>query len=63
MSRADIVLCIQGIVRPHFHKSMTSNADSRIWQDVYYVPFQAIVLYVKFTTEADGYLLISFKER
>jgi motility quorum-sensing regulator / GCU-specific mRNA interferase toxin len=63
MSRADIVLCIQGIVRPHFYKSMTCDADSRIWQDVYHTPFQAILLYVKFTTDADGYLLISFKER
>lgn len=62
MTRADVVLCIQGITRTHFYKSMTSKADSRIWQDVYHVPHDAIVLYVKFTTDSDGYLLISFKE-
>lgn len=63
MSRTDIVVCIQGITRPHFYKSMTSKADNRIWQDVYHVPRGTIVLYVKFTTDAEGYLLISFKEQ
>lgn len=63
MTRADIIVCIQSITRPHFHKSMTSKGDSRIWQDVYRVPSGAIVLYVKFTTDAEGYLLISFKEQ
>ncbi len=63
MTRSDIVLCVQAITRTQFYKSMTSVADSRIWQDVYHVPFQGIVLYVKFTTDPEGYLLISFKER
>ena len=62
MTRTDIVVCIQGIVRTHFYKSMTSLADSRIWQDVYHVPFLTYVLYVKFTTDPAGYLLISLKE-
>lgn len=42
---------------------MTARANSAIWQDVYYVPYGAIVLYVKFTTDAEGYLVISFKEK
>jgi motility quorum-sensing regulator/GCU-specific mRNA interferase toxin len=42
---------------------MTSVADHRIWQDVYHVPVDGIVLYVKFTTDAQGYLVISFKEK
>lgn len=42
---------------------MTSQADHRVWQDVYHVPFKDLVLYVKFTTDAQGYLLISFKEK
>lgn len=57
-----VVLCIQGITRRHLYKSMTSDADSRIWQDVYHVPFRDIILYVKFTTDPQGYLLLSFKE-
>lgn len=63
MTRDDVVVCIQGMQRGHFYKSMTSLADSRIWQDVYHVPRGAIVLYVKFTTDPEGYLVISFKER
>jgi motility quorum-sensing regulator / GCU-specific mRNA interferase toxin len=59
----DIVDIIQGITREKFYKSMTSIANSAIWQDVYHVGYEAIVLYVKFTTDADGYLVISFKEK
>ena len=42
---------------------MTSLADDRIWQDVYLVPFERTVLYLKFTTDAEGHLVISFKEK
>jgi len=41
---------------------MTSLASSAIWQDVYQVPHAGIVLYVKFTTDIEGYLVISFRE-
>lgn len=59
----DIVAIIQGITREQFFKSMTSLASSAVWQDVYHVPHGGIVLYVKFTTDAEGYLVISFKEK
>ena len=39
------------------------DANSAIWQDVYHVPHATFVLYVKFTTDAEGYLVISFKEK
>ncbi len=60
---ADVVRLIQGMTREQFYKSMTAFADHRIWQDVYHVPFEGLVLYVKFTTDAQGYLVISFKEK
>jgi motility quorum-sensing regulator/GCU-specific mRNA interferase toxin len=60
---ADVVRLIQGMTREQFYKSMTAFADHRIWQDVYHVPFDGLVLYVKFTTDAHGYLVISFKEK
>jgi motility quorum-sensing regulator / GCU-specific mRNA interferase toxin len=63
LTLSDIVALIQTIMRKHFYKSMTSIADTRIWQDVYHVPCGLIVLYVKFTTDAEGYLVISFKEK
>ncbi len=58
-----IVTIIQGMTREQFYKSMTSHANSAIWQDVYHVPHGTIVLYVKFTTDAEGYLVISFKDK
>jgi motility quorum-sensing regulator/GCU-specific mRNA interferase toxin len=60
---ADVVRIIQGMTREQFYKSMTAFADHRTWQDVYHVPFEGLVLYVKFTTDAQGYLVISFKEK
>ena len=63
LSLDDVVACIQSIGPRHFYKSMTSHASAAIWQDVYHVPYRSLVLYVKFTTDIEGYLVISFKER
>jgi hypothetical protein len=47
-----------------FYKSMTSYRDHRIWQDVYHVPSEAGLLYIKFTADAiSEFLLLSFKEK
>lgn len=62
-SLRDVIDVIQSMTRKQFYKSMTSDADSRIWQDVYHVPVGDIVLYVKFTMDDEGKLLISFKEK
>jgi motility quorum-sensing regulator/GCU-specific mRNA interferase toxin len=59
-----IVTTIQTMERAHFYKSMTSQGDHRIWQDVYHVPSDIGVLYVKFTdSEVTRFLLLSFKEK
>lgn len=58
-----VVTILQGMTREQFYKSMTSDASSAIWQDVYHVPHGSLVLYVKFTTDIEGYLVISFKEK
>ena len=63
ISLGEVVELIQKLTREQFYKSMTSLADHRIWQDVYHVPWNDLVLYVKFTTDALGYLVISFKEK
>ncbi len=61
--RAEIVSIIQAMLPNHFYKSMTSNADYRVWQDVYHVPSDAGMLYIKFTADAlTSFLLLSFKE-
>lgn len=58
-----VVDLIQGMTREQFYKSMTSQMNPSLWQDVYHVPWQATVVYVKFTTDDAGYLVISLKER
>jgi motility quorum-sensing regulator/GCU-specific mRNA interferase toxin len=55
---------IQGMRRDQFYKSMPSYRDARTWQDVYHVPIRpGLVLYVKFTIDLDGELVLSFKEK
>ena len=62
--RQDIVDAIQSTDRSHFVKSMTSIADHTVWQDVYYVPFEGMTIYLKFTADRiTGFRLLSFKEK
>lgn len=44
-----------------FHKSMTTHADHRIWQDVYRPATRVGLLYLKLTV-IDDVLIVSFKE-
>jgi motility quorum-sensing regulator / GCU-specific mRNA interferase toxin len=58
-----VVMVIQGLSAGDFEKSMTSMADHRVWQDVYRSRVKGRELYVKFTLDSQGaLLLISFKE-
>ena len=55
---------ISSMERKHFYKSMTSYANHKIWQDVYHVPFENLILYVKFTQNIiSEFTLLSFKEK
>ena len=48
----------------HFYKSMTSYANHKIWQDVYHVPYEDMIIYVKFTQNViSEFTLLSFKEK
>ncbi len=63
-TKARIVEVIQGIRQGQFYKSMTAHGDSASWQDVYHVPWEDKVLYVKFTDDrVTAFRLLSFKER
>lgn len=42
--RAGVVETIGGLERPMFYKSMTTFADSRVWEDVYHVPARGLTL-------------------
>jgi motility quorum-sensing regulator/GCU-specific mRNA interferase toxin len=60
----EIVAIVQTMAKRHFYKSMTSNYDNSVWQDVYHVPHPDGTLYVKFTDNGGpDYVLLSFKEK
>jgi motility quorum-sensing regulator/GCU-specific mRNA interferase toxin len=60
----DIVDVLQTMQRVHFYKSMTSDANYTVWQDVYHVPSDVGLLYVKFTANSITlFQLLSFKEK
>ena len=62
--RREIVAAIQSMQLGQFYKSMTACHDRRRWQDVYQVPWDGLILYVKFTDSAlTAFTLLSFKEK
>jgi len=62
--RDDIIATVQTMQRAHFYKSMTSYENHKVWQDVYHVPSEIGILYVKFTVDTvTEFLLLSFKEK
>jgi motility quorum-sensing regulator/GCU-specific mRNA interferase toxin len=64
LDRAGVVETILGVDRRMFFKSMTTFADSRVWQDVYHVPTRDLVPYVKFQADVvTEFTVMSFKEK
>jgi MqsR (Motility quorum-sensing regulator) toxin of toxin-antitoxin system len=63
MDEQAVAAIIGGLTMQDFDKSMPSNLDRAIRQDVYKPTVGGRELYVKFTRDAQGeLLLISFKE-
>jgi len=63
MDEQAVVDVIAGLTAQDFDKSMQSDRDPTIRQDVYKPAVDGRELYVKFTLDAQGgLLLISFKE-
>lgn len=61
---AAIVGTIGSMERKHFVKSMTSFADHTEWQDVYNIPSEGFVIYLKFRADAvTEFRVLSFKEK
>lgn len=56
------MIAVVATLRPQdFHKSMTTHADHRIWQDVYRPTTSVGQVYVK-PTVIDDLLVVSFKD-
>ncbi len=63
MDEQEVVDVIAGLTGRDFDKSMPSDINPAIWQDVYKPIIDGRELYVKFTLDTQGeLLLISFKE-
>ncbi|MFI4986983.1 MAG: type II toxin-antitoxin system MqsR family toxin [Alphaproteobacteria bacterium] len=63
MDELEVTDVIARLTARDFDKSMPSDADPAIWQDVYKPVVKGRELYVKFTLDRrGGLLLISFKE-
>ncbi|TAN57619.1 MAG: type II toxin-antitoxin system MqsR family toxin [Rhodospirillales bacterium] len=56
-----IIGVVKALTPADFHKSMTTYADHRIWQDVYRPTTSAGEVYLKLTV-IDDVLIVSFKE-
>ena len=56
-----IVGVVMELTPADFHKSMTTHADHRVWQDVYRPTTSAGEVYLKLTV-IDDVLIVSFKE-
>lgn len=56
-----VVGVVLSLTMADFYKSMTTHADSRIWQDVYRPATTAGEVYLKLTV-IDDVLIVSFKE-
>jgi len=52
---------VKALTLQDFHKSMTTHADHRIWQDVYRPRTAAGEVYLK-PTVVDDLLIVSFKD-
>ena len=61
IAQAIEVVC--SMSRSDFYKSMTTHASSKIWQDVYHVEWREVMMYLKFTIDDNGYLVVSFKAK
>jgi motility quorum-sensing regulator/GCU-specific mRNA interferase toxin len=62
--RAGVAATISVVDRRMFYKSMTTFADHRVWQDVYHVPMEDMILCVKFQADVvTEFTVMSFKEK
>lgn len=63
LTRTEMLFVIASLSHRDFYKSMTSNHDHRVWQDVYHAATPArIEAYIKLTLRSEA-PVIQFKEK
>ena len=64
LSSEQAVAVVLALKHKDLFKSMTTHADHKIWQDVYYATFRpGLVAYIKVTLRENGTVVIQFKEK
>ena len=64
LSSERAVAVVLGLKQKYFYKSMTTNVDHKIRQDVYHAALKAdLVAYIKVTLRENGTVVIQFKEK
>jgi motility quorum-sensing regulator/GCU-specific mRNA interferase toxin len=64
LSCSQAVLVVLNLKQKDLYKSMTTNGDHKIWQDVYHATLDSgLVAYIKFTLRDNGTVVIQFKEK
>jgi motility quorum-sensing regulator / GCU-specific mRNA interferase toxin len=61
-TEVEMYAVVLALTMTDFYKSMTTEADNQIWQDVYRPTTEAGEIYLKLTV-IDDVLIVSFKER
>lgn len=59
----EILAYVLKIENSHFYKSMTSQYNNKIWQDVYHLPIGKDIAYVKLQIDSDESVIIQFKRK
>ena len=59
----DIISYVLNIENSYFYKSMTSEYDNKLWQDVYYVPIGKEIAYVQLQIVSDEGVVLQFKKK
>ena len=63
LSRVEALGVVLALTSSMLFKSMTTNSDNKIWQDVYHAPCpNGRIAYIKLTMR-DGAVVIQFKEK
>jgi len=62
MVMSEALSVVRSLKHGDFHKSMTTHANVKVWQDVYHAQWRGKPLYVKFQKH-DKYFVVSFKEQ
>ncbi len=63
LSDKEVLMQVLELETANFYKSMTSNNNSKIWQDVYHKKIKHKIAYIKIQIVDEKTVIIQFKEK